>query len=195
MKEKAARKATMTDLLDEYQSNSPKQKQIDLSNETVQDESWSQTELLQIKEYNDRVHILDPLYSSVTPLTSYIVRVFLIEPKESEGVFIPYKQLVSVPTANGMAEFAEIESPFPYSNRAVIVSTPMNASLIQKGDIVQLANNPVRPQVQGRGHNASVTIPAAYIHPDAATFNIPKNITDRHYGYLNIPVHEILAKL
>lgn len=185
----------MTDLLDEYQSNSPKQKQIDLSNETVQDESWSQTELLQIKEYNDRVHILDPLYSSVTPLTSYIVRVFLIEPKESEGVFIPYKQLVSVPTANGMAEFAEIESPFPYSNRAVIVSTPMNASLIQKGDIVQLANNPVRPQVQGRGHNASVTIPAAYIHPDAATFNIPKNITDRHYGYLNIPVHEILAKL
>jgi len=185
----------MTDLLDEYQSNSPKQKQISLSNETAQNESWTQDELIQIKEYNANIANLDELYSSVTPLAGYIVKVFLFEPKQEEGVLMPYKQLVSVPTMNGQAEFAEIESPYPYSNRAIIVATPVTSQLLKPGDVVQLANNPVRPQVQGRGHNATIAIPSAYIHPDAGTFQIPTKLTDRHYGYLFIPIQEIIAKL
>lgn len=185
----------MTDLLDEYQMKSPKQKQISTSNENTEGETWDQEELKNIKQYNANITTLDELYSSVTPISGYIVRVFLFEPKEDNGVFIPYKQLVSVPTMNGQAEFAEIESPFPYSNRAVIVATPQVSSILQKGDVVQLASNPVKPQVQGRGHNATVSIPAAYIHPDANTFQIPSKIEDRHYGYLYIPLHEIIAKL
>lgn len=174
---------------------SPKQKQISTSNENTDAETWDQKELELIKEYNSNITILDELYSSVTPLSGYIVRVFLFEPEESNGVLIPYKQLVSVPTMNGQAEFAEIESPFPYSNRAIIVATPQVSSLLQRGDVVQLGSNPVKPQVQGRGHNATVAIPSAYIHPNAKTFQIPSKITDRHYGYLFVPLHEIIAKL
>lgn len=181
--------------MDEYQSNSPKQKQISLSNETTQDETWSQEELTQIQEYNANITTINPLYESVTPLTGYIVRVFLFEPKQENGVLLPYKQLVSVPTMNGQAEFAEIESPYPYSNKAIIVSAPVTSTLLKQGDIVQLGSNPVKPQVQGRGHNATVAIPAAYIHPEAKTFQIPTKLTDPHYGYLLIPLHEIIAKL
>lgn len=168
---------------------------MSLSNETTQNETWDQNELLQIKEYNANITTIDPTYASVIPLAAYIVRVFLFEPKQENGVLMPYKQLVSVPTMNGQAEFAEIESPYPYSNKAVIVSTPVTSGLLKQGDIVQLASNPVKPQVQGRGHNATVAIPAAYIHPNAGTFQIPTKLDDPNYGYLLIPIHEIVAKL
>lgn len=168
---------------------------MSLSNETTQNEAWNQDELFRIKEYNSNIAIIDPLYANVTPLSAYIVRVFLFEPKQEDGVLIPYKQLVSVPTANGQAEFAEIESPYPYSNKAIIISTPVTSGLLKQGDIVQLGSNPVKPQVQGRSHNATVAIPAAYIHPNAGTFQIPTKLTDPNYGYLLIPIHEIIAKL
>jgi len=195
MSQKPARKATVNDLLDEYQMSSPKTKQLSLSNENVQDEVWDQSELQLISDYNNNIHNIDELYSSVQPLGAYIVRVFLIEPEQSNGVFVPYKQLVSVPTQNGMAEYAEIESPFPYSNRAIIVATPPTSSFLSKGDVIQLGSNPVKPQVNGRGNNATVSIPSAYIHPDAKTYEIPRKIDSKHYGYLIVPVHEIIAKL
>lgn len=195
MKDKKARNASMTDLLDEYQSQSPKQKQISLSNENTQNESWDQKELLEIAEYNKNITIFDELYTSVKPLNGYIVRVFLFEPEVSGGVLIPYKQLVSVPTANGQAEYAEIESPYPYTNKAIVVACPPTAQFLKAGDVVQLGNNPVKPQVQGRGHNATVSIPSAYLHPEAKTFQLPTKVNDRHYGYLYIPSHEIIAIL
>lgn len=195
MKDKPARNAKMIDLLDEYQSQSPKQKQVSMSNETAQEELWSQDELQQIKTYNENITNLDELYKSIQPINGYVVRVFLFEPQDDSGVLIPYKQLVSVPTQNNMAEYAEIESPYPYSNRAIIVASPPTSQFLKAGDIVQLANNPVKPQVQGRGHNATVAIPSAYIHPDANTFQIPTKPNEQHYGYLFIPIHEIIAKL
>ena len=195
MKQKPANRTTMNDLLDEYQMNSPKNKQISLQNESVNEEVWNQEELSQIAEYNKNIFELDTLYASVKPINSYIVRVFLFEPVVDNGVLVPYKQIVAVPTNNGMADFAEIESPYPYSNRAVIVSTPEMTSILKPGDVVQLGSNPVKPQVNGRGYNARVSIPAAYVHPSTNSLEIPKNINDRHYGYLIIPLHEIIAKL
>jgi hypothetical protein len=147
-------------------------------------------------EYNRNVLALDPLYASVHPLNGYIVRVFLNEPTVTDsGLLIPFRQMVAIPTQNGMADYAEIETPIPYANKAVIVSTPPHSQFLKVGDIVQLGNNPVRTQAAGKGKNASVSIPAAYMHPEAKTIEIPTEINNQHYGYLLVSLQDILVKL
>lgn len=181
----------MRSLMEEYQE--PMDLQISLQNENLEEES--QNDLKEIVDYNSNITTLDPLYSSIKPLTSYIVRIFLREPKVTdEGILIPNKQYIDVPTQNGMGTLQQIESPFPYSNKAIIVAAPEIGSL-KPGDIVQLNSNPIRPIPQGHGKNAVVVVPSAYIHPEAGSYEIPQKPSNKHYGYLILPSHEIIVKL
>ena len=155
----------------------------------------SQEELSAIKDYNANITNLNPLYTSLEPLTGILVRVFLLEPIIKEnGFLVPQKQIISIPTNQGTGSLHEMETPYPYSQKAVVVATNKMTTL-NVGDIVQLSNNPVRGSVEGAGRNASIVIPSGYIHADAGTIIIPTDARDEHYGYLLVSPHEISVRL
>lgn len=155
-------------------------------------EEITQDQLKAIFEYNKNIQNLDTDYSSITPTSKVLVRVFLLEPYTTDnGILEPHTQLLRVPTNSGYGSTVSLESPFPYSNKAVVVAVPPSFSMIKPGNIVQLETNPIKPIVTGSGANASVHVPFAYMHPSAPSFEIPRDSRDKHYGYLLIPFHEI----
>jgi hypothetical protein len=170
--------------------------QADISDENVEEQYLSQEELESIIAYNNNITTLDEDYARVQPMSKILVRSFLLEPNKSEhGLLEPHKQLISIPTNAGVGSLMEIESPFPYSDKAIIVAVPEGYTSIKPGDIVQLESNPIKPVTQGHGANATIFIPHSYMHPDAKSLEIPRNSSDKHYGYLLIPYHEISTKI
>lgn len=175
-------------------NDTPLSKQSSLSNDSIEGDVIKQEDLDAIFEYNNSIKNLDELYLSVRPLQRILVRVMLLEPSRSEsGMLIPYKQTLPVPTQSGVGSLMEMESPWPYSNRAVVVATPELSTFLKVGDIVQLDSPPVR--IGGNAQNATIIVPSAYMHPDANTIMLPTNPSNKHYGYLLIPTHDILAKV
>lgn len=171
--------------------------QNSLSDDNIEAVETTQEELLQIAAYNKAIMTLDEDYKSIVPMSKVLVRVFLLEPHVTEnGLLEPHKQVIPIPTQSGVGSLMEIESPFPYANKAVVVAIPqLPMYAVQPGDIVQLESNPVKPLVSGRGANATIHIPASYMHPSAPSLNIPQDPNNKHYGYLLIPFHEISTKI
>jgi hypothetical protein len=193
MKDKQGKKLTMKDLHEDYKESSPVEKQIKEEIESIKVEITSKELEEEIKNYNANIRNLDPLYTSVVPIHDVIVRMFLIEPTVSEsGLVSLHKEIYSIPTRNEMASYAEAESPFPYSRKAIVVSAPEN-SAFKKGNIVQIAANPVT--VAGNANNAYFKVKMEYLHPDANLLATPKNPSSQHYGYLMLPSYDIKAIL
>jgi hypothetical protein len=195
MQDKPTAKTSMKDLLNEHRKKDGniKNQQIDLASNSIKDELMTQEQLQAVFKYNESVTELDTLYTSVRPLNKVLVRVFLLEPSKTEnGLLIPHKQVLPVPTNSGVGSLMEMESPYPYSNKAVIVSAPQMVS-VKPGNIVQLESAPVR--ISGVGHNASIVVPYGYMHPDANSVIISTDPANRHYGYLLVPSHEIMVVL
>lgn len=191
MKDKKKNQISINDLVAEHRAKdgNPLSKQIDIASESITGEIVSQDMLNAIFEYNRNITNLDPLYTSIKPVSKTLVRIFLFEPSKTEsGLLIPYKQTLPAPTQNGMGTLLEMESPYPYSNKAIVVAIP-GYSTAKVGDIVQLESQMVR--VAGTGQNAQVVVPYGYMHPDANTFIAPIDSSNRHYGYLLIPTQEI----
>jgi hypothetical protein len=193
MKDKQSNKTSINDLLNEHrkQDGNPISKQMDIASNNIKDEMMSQSELESVFNYNNNIRNLDSTYMNVKPLNKVLVRVFLLEPSKTEGgLLIPQKQVLPVPTNSGVGSLMEIESPYPYSNKAIVVSTP-SATSLKVGDIVQLESAPVR--IAGSGHNASVVVPNGYMHPNANTIILPTDPSNMHYGYLLVPSFDIMA--
>ena len=197
MKDKSVRKTSISDLLLEHQAEEkhPLQMQAEKEASNIKEDGLTEQEVLNITAYNQNITTLDELYSKITPLHDIIVRVYLIEPKISEsGLMLPYKDTVPVSTQNGMAKWAEVTHDFPYATKAVVVSVPHGSNL-EPGMIVQISPNQVRAEVIGQSNNATIHIKNAFVHVDKGDNYPPKNVTDRHYGYLMVPYYEIKAIL
>lgn len=197
MKEKSVRKTSINDLLSEHQKSekAPIAAQVEKATSALNVDYLTEDDLQNIKNYNKNITNLDPLYSSVTPTTDVLIRVFLTEPKITESGFIlPHKEIVPIKTANGIANWAEVHSDFPYSTKAVVVAVP-NGSNLEAGMIVQISPNQVKAEVVGASNNAFITIKSAFVHADGGEVLPPKDITNRNYGYLLIPFYEIKAIL
>lgn len=195
MKDKSAKKLSVNNLIAEHQkeNSSPLAKQTSIANDNIEDSVINQDDLNAIFEYNSNITNFDPLYASIQPLQKILVRVFLSEPSRTEaGLLTPYKQTLPVPTQSGVGSLMEMESPWPYSNKAIVVAVPQMTSL-KVGDVVQLDMAPVR--IAGNAQNATIVVPSAYMHPDANTTLLSTNPSSKHYGYLLIPTHEISVKL
>lgn len=195
MKDKKATQLSINDLVNEHKKEkSPSSKQLDLSNESLEGEYIKQEDLNAIFQYNANIKNLDELYSSITPFSKILVRVYLLEPSRSEGgLLTPYRQKLPVPTNVGVGSMMELESPYPYDGKAVVVAVPQHNTFLKPGDVIQLEIAPVR--LSGVGQNATIQIPNGYLHPDANTTIVPTNPDNRHYGYLLVPSHEISVKL
>ncbi len=198
MKDKRKNQFTMNQLVKEHREEKAYTRlSAEIDDDFVEEAPIvTQEELQAIFTYNTSVTTLDTDYASLTPTSKILVRVFLHEPNKSEdGLFEPYKQLIPVQTNANVGTLYHIESPFPYSNKAVIVAVPDGYTSIQPGNIVQLESNPIKPIASGNGANAIVQIPHGYMHVTAPSLEIPRDPTNKHYGYLLIPYHEISVKI
>lgn len=150
----------------------------------------------QVKEYNSKVVDLDPQYTSIRPLQQLIIRAFLIEPKISEsGLVTPFKEVLQVPTKSGVGAAREYETDWPYNQKGVIVSVPAGMTSLKVGDIVQLSPRAIQVGMKGSGNNASPVIANGFIHVDSGLFEIPKDVDNKHYGYVLVQPNDIQAIL
>lgn len=193
----------MNDLVNEYATvEKPvveKQAELELE-ETVKEEFTSEDYLKKLSEYNksfkqDAIFATEE-YLKLKPLHNVLVRVAVKEPELTKsGLLKPYKQIVPVPTQNGMANWAEIESPYPYDTFARVIAKPDTITSVSVGDWVILSKNPVDAKVVGRSNEAYISIPNSFTHPNWKEETPPKDPNNPHYGYLILPVYEIKAVL
>lgn len=148
-------------------------------------------------EYNEEVSKLDPLYKSVQPINSVLVRMLLKTGKtDDNGIFRAPSTLISIPTNAGAGSIASIESPWPFHDLGVIVAVFKDCyAPISAGDMVQVSPKYTRTIPFGTGNDSTVIVPTAYTHPVADIYNIPVDPSDRHYGYILCPLDGIIAKI
>lgn len=188
---------SINDQVKQFQTDNPVAAQNNLLDESQDGFNTSQEELKTIQEYNASVRQLNPLYSELKPISGVLVRMFCLEPEVlSNGLLVPRKQMVPIATQSGQGNLYEIESPFPYSQVAMVIATP-SISSFQVGDIVQLGDAMVKasPDPNKKGKEGSIIVPHGYWHPSTNSFVIPTDMKSEHYGYQLIPPHAITMKL
>lgn len=134
------------------------------------------------KAYNERITQLDERYTSLTPLNSYIIRLFIRDEKKTKsGLYLPDVK-IKQQSHSGMAEW-EATDPWQFTQKAVIVAIPSFEQELKPGDIVQIAGFSMH------GDKESITsYDIQYTHPDYMTPRFPPtNPEDEDFGYGIVP--------
>lgn len=133
------------------------------------------------KAYNANLTTLDPRYSSLTPLGSFIVRLYIRdEVRTKSGLYLP-DATVKSKSHSGMADW-EARDPFGFTQSAVIVSIPKFETELSPGDVVQI----VRPQMLA-DKDSVLGYDIQYVHPDYQVNFVPTDPDDEDFGYGIIP--------
>lgn len=151
-----------------------------------------------IDKYNENITKHSDMYGkNVVPTQDILVRCYLKNTVYIGGIAHPPKSLVQLPTQSGYGSIAEVESPYPYSTKAVIVAVPGDYAPfgLKPGDVVQLGMGAVVSVPAGKGTNSTVLVPTSYLHPDSGLDIVPQDPLSEHYGYLMISADSIKAKL
>lgn len=139
-----------------------------------------------IIEYNKNIRNLDPDYAKFKPASyGVLVRAFATEMEiTDDGVLIPNRRIVKIPTASGVGFAESIEDPYSFDRKAVVVSVGPDVKNYKPGDIVLLNNEIVKATLLGRGNQVSVYVDKAFVHWDYKSTEFPKDPSSKHYGYL-----------
>ena len=145
-------------------------------------------------DYNNTITELDKRYTSIKPTRSILVRVFAKMPAISDsGLLIDQPIKVPIQTINGRGIQGYTQSPYPVTDKAIVVSVPEAYEYTYKQkDIVQLGDIPVRCPFPG---DSTVVPMYAYTHPDYPNEFVPTKVTDKDYGYYLVPENLIVAFL
>lgn len=192
-KNKPKSKTTMLDFIKENQTN-PLEKQTAVAQSNIHAFKYTEEYHNQILDYNKNLTTIDPLYESVKPLHEVLVRFYLHEPVVKGSLVIPFKQNIPIATKNGQATYADVESDFPFTTKAVVVSAPESNSL-KTGDVILLSRKAIQMYVVGTGANATINVEQGFVHPDSKLREVPTDLTSQHYGYGMVAYHEVKAKL
>lgn len=140
------------------------------------------TELEKRKNYNANLRNLDPDYTKLTPLNSYIVRLAIVEDEITKSnIILPKLVNVKAERKSGQG-YDEIPDPFRFKSTAVIVSVPKYETTIKPGMLVQIAHFNMlttSDEVVGYEYN--------YAHPDYNDKIIPRQPDHKHFGYAILP--------
>lgn len=138
-----------------------------------------------LKKYNENILNPNPLYNSLVTRNKVLVRVFVNELTITpDGIVIPNTQRVVLPTKAGYGSIGTVESPYPYSSKAVIIAVPKYIEDLVPGMIVQLSEEPTRAVPMGGGNEAAITIPNKFTHYSYKSQEPPIDPMNPHYGYL-----------
>lgn len=146
-------------------------------------------------KYNENIQNLSEKYTKLIPLHKVIVRCKLLETERTDkGLIIPPTVKVTIPTNNGIGRIGEVDSPFPYSREAVIVSAPPHFENdedhpIKRGKMCVLAESPIKASSAGK--DALITLPNGFTHPEWKSLQLPKDFSHEHFGYLMVSFRDI----
>ena len=147
--------------------------------------------------YNENIKELSDKYTSIIPRFDVLVRAFVNPMKSIGGVLMPNTVPVKAPTKNGVSVVGTMDNPFPYAQKAIVVSVPdSEKDNLSVGDIVYLNEAPVSAKAVGKGDNAVVMIQNKFVHPDNADkypveAPIPVDPLSEDYGYLLVKPYDI----
>lgn len=137
--------------------------------------------------YNENIFNLNPEYTELKPIRKVLLRVFTLPAKtDDNGILIANTLYVKKLTDSGFGYAGEIENPFPYSKKAVVIAVPeVLKSSLNVGEIVLLSDDQVNAVTAGSGNNAEVIIKNAFVRPDVyLKRQIPTEPSNAHYGYV-----------
>ena len=198
-KDKPASQKSMKDLLMErskgQQKQSTQERSEDFMNTTV-NSLYNDSFQTKLKNYNESILILDQNFRKVTPRYDILVRAFTRPLIKDGDVIIPPTLPVDIRTQNNRGKAYQVENPYPFFNKVVIVSKPKNIEDLQVGDVAIVDANYKFVEAFGNGDNAFIKV-NGFIHPDdLANYNeYPTNPEDPNYGYFLVPNHLIKAVL
>lgn len=195
-KDKPAKKISMKEFIAQGAVDEPLTSSVD-EEISITDSLYTDEQNEKLVSYNENIRNLDELYSNLIPRFDVLVRVFVNPMEVSEsGVLKPNTVPVSAPTNAGIHYIGSMDNPYPYSSKAVVVAVPTEVTDLKPGDIVGLADTPVKGVALGKGDQAVVTIPNKYVHPDEAKKYpienpLPTDPSDKNYGYLLIKPYDV----
>lgn len=140
------------------------------------------TELEKRKNYNLNLRNLDPDYTKLTPLNSYIVRLAIVEDEITKSnIILPKLINVKAERKSGQG-YEEIPDPFRFKSTAVIVSVPKYETTLKPGMLVQIAYfDMIATSDEVVGYQN------AYAHPDYNDKIVPRQPDHKHFGYAILP--------
>lgn len=148
-----------------------------------------------IKDYNERIVELNPMYTELSPLQHVIVRCYHLEMKQVSGVYIPTVIQAVTETMNGLGVVNTVSSPWQLSTRAIVIAVPPSVKHLEVGDEVQLHQAAVAPATKNV-NELSFHLPNGFMHHSAPGFEAESNIESPHFGYLIVDAYRsIIAKL
>lgn len=195
-KDKPAKKISMKEFIATAAVDEPSNSSI-ADEQITEDILYSDEQNEKLISYNENIKNLDELYSNLIPRFDVLVRIYVNPMEVSEsGVLKPNTVPVSAPTNAGVHYIGSMDNPYPYSSKAIVISVPSEVTDLKPGDIVGLADTPVKGVALGKGDQAVVTIPNKYVHPDEAKKYpienpLPSDPSDRNYGYLLIKPYDV----
>ena len=172
-------------------------KELDYSTEQLT--NFTEEEIVDFTQYNERVTQLDPMYTSLAPrgrdvILRLMVKDFTVKNDdvliESKMDFIPVKS-----GANSSIVYMQVPSPYAFTRKAVVISVPNEHFDIKPGDTVVLREKlqiGFKNQDQGE-----VSVQGAFVHPDYEDnyTHVPEDPNDPHFGYVIVDESLINIKI
>ena len=147
-------------------------------------------------EYNNSIENFDSKYLALQPRFRVLVRTFVKElQKDDNGLIIPNTIPIPIPSQSGIGEIGFVDSPWPFSQKVIVVSAPESSSL-QRGDICMVENSPVTG-ILGKGKNVMLKVNNSFVHPDEQDKylgGVPTDPSDPNYGYLLVNDYDLILK-
>lgn len=184
-KDKPAKLKNMRDLVDEHQENTGLAAPEVNDDEFIFDEEFNN----RLLDYNKEIENLDSRYTDLRPLNKIIVRSYVKNLKDENGLIQPNTAPIVIPTRSGVGALQLLDNPWPYSKRAIIVSIPSWEQELKVGMTIQLNNAPVR--AMNRGSDYGLAMPNGFQHYEYEDIEPPKDPEHEDYGYLLVDRTEI----
>lgn len=130
--------------------------------------------------YNRNITNLDPNFTKLKPLGSYLIRMFVSEDEITKsGLIIPSsaKHFTRSQTNSGFVG-DKIPNPYRFTSKAVIVSAPEFEQELKPGMVVQVVQ--LLPIVD---KDTVVDYQNSYIHPDDLSNTPTTDVEDPGFGY------------
>lgn len=145
--------------------------------------------------YNDNLSRLDPRYSSMKMINgNIIVRCEVIEPTKIDSLgqetWVLPKVTVHIPNKSGYGT-QEIDHPFPFKTKAIVVAKDPNIESVDVGDFIQIKSECI--DMVGKPGSPVPVITRMFAHYDDA--NKLSEPNEPGYGYLMINLRDIICKL
>lgn len=129
-------------------------------------------------DYNNAIHQLDPRFTNLRPLNSYIVRFQLRLEEKRSDLIVPASGDILLPSRSGKHKEA-VKDPYRFKQVAIVVCVPEHETQLKPGMLVHC----VGPNPIGNIDDGILGYDCEYLHPEYNQPVGPKDPKDKDFGY------------